>query len=834
MEDFSDGDIHSAPAWQGDVDDFIVNNAGQLQLDADGPGTSFIYLPHSVVAPYQWSIQGSLLFNPSQSNKLRIYLVMDNPDPNSADGFYLELGENGNEDVWRLFRLESGLPTSIARGVTRFSEMPSLDLEITLTSNFQFRLKTIDATTSSKKLEFETNSHEPELSGVSYFGFQCIYTESRKQGFVFDNILAVMGTPSLTIGSIEVINANKIAVNLTAPVDRLVAEDPLIYKVQPGVGSPDQSLLSPTNKQLHLTFENEIQPLQRYTLFVEEIKDLNGEISSLEAQFQWTPEVNIAPYQIIINEILADPVPTVGLPEVEFIELHYPGIAGPAIDLQNLKMTNSGTALDIPSAMMLPGDYIIICREEDTEALGSYGKVIGMELFPALRNDGDDLALQTDEGTLIHRISYDRSWYHDPGKDDGGYSLEMINPFDPCTQKSNWTASNDLTGGTPGSSNSARNAELFSSFEILSIVPEDDLITVFFNKQILSFSHEQITVNGDGLFIDSISHLPLSDHLTIYLDVAPEPGDAFELRIDSVFDCLNQFPDQKVFEIVIPQLAMAGDIVINEILFNPVSGGSDYIEIVNLSDKHILLSDLFLSNTTRTGDVIKITSNHVFKPAEHLVLTPETSDVLNQYQVPNPHWLIQHEIPALNNDSGNITIYRSQIGEAVVIDAFDYKSSFHSPFLREERGVSLERIDPVGDSMNQDNWASASSLAGFGTPTGRNSQNRPSFQSADQFSLDPEVFSPDGDGVDDFMRLHYSLPHDGYFGSLYIYNVAGHLVTQPINNQSWNQSGIVRWDGQLDSGLRAPVGTYILRVELLTAEGDRIRWKDTCVLAGKL
>jgi hypothetical protein len=57
---------------------------------------------------------------------------------------------------------------------------------------------------------------------------------------------------------------------------------------------------------------------------------------------------------------------------------------------------------------------------------------------------------------VIDSIRYTTNWYKDAIKDDGGWSLELINPLQnsTCLDATNWIASNDANGGTPGVVNS--------------------------------------------------------------------------------------------------------------------------------------------------------------------------------------------------------------------------------------------------------------------------------------------------------------------------------------------------------------------------------------------
>src|SRR6202008_1223684 len=58
--------------------------------------------------------------------------------------------------------------------------------------------------------------------------------------------------------------------------------------------------------------------------------------------------------------------------------------------------------------------------------------------------------------TYTDSVDYTSAWYNDAVKAAGGWSLELINPNanSNCLDQSNWTASNDANGGTPGMQNS--------------------------------------------------------------------------------------------------------------------------------------------------------------------------------------------------------------------------------------------------------------------------------------------------------------------------------------------------------------------------------------------
>ena len=113
FDDFGDGDFRTNPEWQGDLADFIVNDQYQLQLDAGQSGSSRIYTQYNSFDSLEWNLYLKMDFSPSNSNKLRVYFMLDSIRIDMATGYYIEIGENGSGDKLKLFGLENGEKTLI-------------------------------------------------------------------------------------------------------------------------------------------------------------------------------------------------------------------------------------------------------------------------------------------------------------------------------------------------------------------------------------------------------------------------------------------------------------------------------------------------------------------------------------------------------------------------------------------------------------------------------------------------------------------------------------------------------------------------------------------------
>ena len=163
-----------------------------------------------------------------------------------------------------------------------------------------------------------------------------------------------------------------------------------------------------------------------------------------------TPQ-NISANDIIINEIFADPTPSIGLPEFEYIELY--NNTNSTIDLTDWIITIETTEKGFPTSKIEPDSFVLLVKEDALNSFPSNISKIGFSSI-SLTNGGADIVLKDNNGKTINAIAYTDKWYNNEDKSEGGWSIERANPNLYCERQHNWRASISNIGGTPGKQNS--------------------------------------------------------------------------------------------------------------------------------------------------------------------------------------------------------------------------------------------------------------------------------------------------------------------------------------------------------------------------------------------
>jgi hypothetical protein len=187
-------------------------------------------------------------------------------------------------------------------------------------------------------------------------------------------------------------------------------------------------------------------------------------------------------------------------------------------------------------------------------------------------------------------------------------------------------------------------------------------------------------------------------------------------------------------------------------------------------------------------------------------------------------------MPSLPDDEGVFVLLNFQ---GKVIDELHYSSKWHFALINNEEGISLERIDYNKPTQNKDNWTSAASTVGFGTPSQQNSQFRTDLSLKAEITITPKTFSPDNDGFDDFTIINIKMSDPGYVANITIFDASGRPVRYLAKNAILASTGTIRWDGLDDKFRKAPIGVYVVFTEVFNLNGKKKSFKNTVVVAAR-
>lgn len=828
--DFSDG---SLDVWQGDKTNFIINPNLQLQLNAPGGSTnSWIYSPVNYTDSMVWEVYFKMDFAPSTSNQLKIYLGINAADLASASGYYLEIGASGDQDPIELKYLNNGVGESLASSAPGIAGTEPVEFTLRITRNGSGLWQCYSIGEPIPELLFTTTHTLLPLPALSIFGFNCKYSDTRRDKFFFDDISIQPILPDVTAPmcvSLTLTDDTSVELLFDEPLDVASALVAGNYILNPGNRSPDVVEYVQPNIILH--WNTPFVSLQEYTLSIQQVKDVAGNVMLPDQKtFTYINIENALPYELLITEIMADPTPVIALPDAEYIEIY--NASDQVFNLSDYTLVVGTSERSLPDELILSHEYVIICDEDKAPLFSGAGRTIAVSSFPSLTNGGATLVLKNSDDVILHDVTYSSTWYVDPGKASGGWALEMINPLHICSDKSNWAEANNLTGGTPGKINSQ-----WSMSEDTQGPVFQSLFTAAADKIVLRFNErlDPLLMENPGAYTIvpevSISTASLQDPLTLELTLSEslQPGIVYQLIPFDAYDCLGNLATVgDTLSFGLTAAPEKGDIIINEILFNPASGGSRYIEIRNVSQKFINLSTLAIGRISTSGNDIYPTGiDETIGPDQLAVFSPEPSDILFRYQVPQPSRLFESTLPSWDDETDNVAILYS--GE--VLDSVTYFSSWHLPVIADQNGVSLERISATASSTSPSTWHSASSISGNGTPTGTNSQNVILETSSETpFTITNPSFSPNADGYKDFLALNFLLDTGDDIASVWIYDLEGREINQLISNESLGTSGLVQWDGRNSDQQLAEMGIYVIFVQLWDAMGNVKEYQETCAL----
>jgi len=570
-------------------------------------------------------------------------------------------------------------------------------------------------------------------------------------------------------------------------------------------------------------------------LTIDNLVDLGGmALSEKEFDFTFIPTAQSG--DVVFNEIMADPTPVVKLPNAEYLELkntsYFP------VNLKNWILEVNGKKKILPDKTIESGSYLILGGTGSSLIFDSFGACLEVSGL-SLANEGVNLQLFSATTELIDSFNY-KPAMHREGLSGGGHSLERIDPMRTCGGESNWETSISTNGGTPGIENSVFRDNKDSVFPTISsvVVANPGLLEVIVSempdgKSIAGnlFSYRPSLPVPDSTLFDRKSL-----KYSIYFPKgAISNGVIYDLTISGLADeCGNKSPvEHREFWYYLPT---SGDILINEVLFNPFPGGVDFVEVYNHSGKKIKLEEVYLGSWDNDQKIKSIyplsVKSEIMFDGQYAAFTSDSTALLKNYYSACPPCIFQMpKFPAYSLDEGWVVLLNKEMD---VIDEFHYLESMHHPMITDVKGISLERNSFSKPSNDPLNWHSASASVGFATPGYQNSAFESVSKTSEIVTFEPKIFSPNDDGFNDRYLIKLAPGESGLIVNIRIYNENGLEIRRLANNLMIGAQDVVEWDGTTDNHVKATLGIYIVQVELFGLQSRKRQFKSACVLTDRL
>lgn len=269
-------------------------------------------------------------------------------------------------------------------------------------------------------------------------------------------------------------------------------------------------------------------------------------------------------------------------------------------------------------------------------------------------------------------------------------------------------------------------------------------------------------------------------------------------------------------------------VLISEILADPMQGGVEFIEIYNNSPHIIDLRSLEIASVNSSGkrnSLRRVSSESIhLYPGGYKILSKNSQIVQEQYPYQDERsFHTMESLPSLTNSQGAVLLFHNER----LIDSLFYTVKMHDSFIKNTKGVSLERVDFTLPTNFPGNFVSAAATNNYATPGYRNSQAINRESDTYGVSLLNESFSPE---KGETLNIHIELARGGEMVNVLIYNSAGKQVKTLGSNHRLGTKNTFSWNGENDQGRALPAGIYYVFIELYNSLGRLESFKKTSLL----
>ncbi len=513
---------------------------------------------------------------------------------------------------------------------------------------------------------------------------------------------------------------------------------------------------------------------------------------------------------VVISEVMFHPEQTMS--NGEFVELV--NVSDSTVDLSDwllADLSEDWPDTILGSQMQLqPGAYAVILEGDYSIESGAY-----CDLIPetALQLQVDDNLIGhylTDNGDTLFLIDSNGDTVNIMGWDSDitpGYTLEKV-ILDDCNLPGNWQVCLNYQG-TPGSPNSVAYQRVDLALDTLAWQPGPSLghftVTAAVTNRGLIAAGGQLLA-GEVLATD-VPILAVGENRVVPFNWETPVGvlGLYPLTVSLIATGdwnLSNNSLQTELLVDAPDLA----VTINEIMYAPLNGEPEWVELVNTTANEIYLKDWQLTDLNDEALLPTLT----LAPYSYAVVTDDPIGGINGWPQ-DISVIVVTALPALNNDGDKVNLLDPGAG---IIDEVDY-SRFHITTV----GRSLEKVHPSASSQEATSWVV--SPASQGHTAGRPNSV---LMSTDQSGLTIEPNPLQINLPESILSISYVTPFSSINLLIELYDLAGRRLGTIFNEGPVPGSGAITWDARSLDPVRYRTGQYALRFHARDAGSNR-QWE---------
>ncbi|QCK13839.1 lamin tail domain-containing protein [Mangrovivirga cuniculi] len=807
VDEFNAIKFNEDQQWHGDTNFFKTEEGHLISNFSTEKNSSFLYHKlNDLKNPLLYDFHLEMAFSPSSSNALQILLAGELEKQNIINGIALQIGETGSNDGLNVIKYKDGIKSKVTTfSEGQFSNSPSKRLLITYNGVSSWQIK---EKTDQGEIVIGSFDYLPEfVSGISGLFFN--YTSTRVDKFRFDywRVKKISEEESGPVMIDHIATKDGITLYFSKKIKCDDIETELLIN-----GVSAESNYSCNDSILEVTSLAWEQKFKNYELKISNISDFNGNSTGL-IRISGS-HVSDNRNTLLITEVLPDPDRNSNYTE-EFIEIYNSGDQN--ISLGEFSICDLSKCINLPDIVIGTNEVIVFTGKE-----GVYPESIIITGLPSLNNTGDQVFLKYGENT-VDSFSYSDNTFRSLDLTSSGTSLKR--------RFQNFICDGDLniSGGDPGPGNvklesgPEKLADLkitFSDYNKILKVKSDALTDISNLKISIENQNTQFQITDEiRLGNYKINHFKIEDHLN--------HNQQYKIKLSGQKNCITGKIDSVLFESINTMDDPEKECLkVSEFMFDPETGKGDFIEIYNECGGIIEISKykfIFMDHNQIVDDTINIEEKfdeyHLAGKSVGLIYS-EDSDFEENYFVEGSPLLIElKNFINLRNSGGYFEIFREIPGEEFKkeIERSGYFEGWHSYWMDDTEGVSLERFNFEGDPAFESVWKSASELNNYSTPGIISGSGEMAYN--EEISFQPKVIIP-GDPYYGEQMIHLKTDNSGRIVTVELFSLSGKLIKTFCLDCYVSDSLTLRWEGIQDSGQVIKPGHYILRVTYIDSNGN--------------